>query len=494
MALAQLTDGAWGWTDTAGLRQIQRLADVDPLALVATPIRRRRRAAWPHERARRNRLDRPALRALGADRRRPGGTPPLAGYVLQASVEKALATPWRQRQAEPARRLHLDRALRRRQVERRAPCRKSGRRRATSNARSRATSRATTLSATLRRRPSRTSQGAGTSSRLPEAGWACARRLRHAARRCVRLDTAAGRRSAAATRRRAHRRAVDGRGATPALGGTAHPRRARKAARARGVERRRRAPPAGSRRTRDPQRRPARRDRHPPPVLRAVCRAGGPRDARREWAKVQGRFQDIPSSRRRRDGRAAGPRDHRADLRRARWTAHRRRLRSPRTTAGRPGTLSALPRRAPGRSTRSRRCCWDPVSRAAVRPERAQRLRLPLAPPSRPAFQEFLQTPEIGATYDPAMLWDYLAANFGMALASGNDGGRFSLAFEAIERRVPRVGRCTSPLPSRPRSSSSSATVRALALADDFLALVRPAGRRSRRRAPRSRICSTGRC
>jgi len=34
MAMAQLTDGAWRWTDTAGLRQIQRVDAIDPLTLL----------------------------------------------------------------------------------------------------------------------------------------------------------------------------------------------------------------------------------------------------------------------------------------------------------------------------------------------------------------------------------------------------------------------------------------------------------------------------
>lgn len=36
MRLEDVTDGAWRWTDTAGLRQIQRLDDVDPLRLITT--------------------------------------------------------------------------------------------------------------------------------------------------------------------------------------------------------------------------------------------------------------------------------------------------------------------------------------------------------------------------------------------------------------------------------------------------------------------------
>lgn len=35
MAMPVVTKGAWGWTDTAGLRQIQRLGAIDPLVLAA---------------------------------------------------------------------------------------------------------------------------------------------------------------------------------------------------------------------------------------------------------------------------------------------------------------------------------------------------------------------------------------------------------------------------------------------------------------------------
>lgn len=40
MGLEALTNGAWIWTDTAGLRQIQRVSDVDAMALIS--------AAYPH--------------------------------------------------------------------------------------------------------------------------------------------------------------------------------------------------------------------------------------------------------------------------------------------------------------------------------------------------------------------------------------------------------------------------------------------------------------
>jgi hypothetical protein len=41
MRLDDMTDEAWQWTDTAGLRQIQRRADVDPLALIEHAYERR---------------------------------------------------------------------------------------------------------------------------------------------------------------------------------------------------------------------------------------------------------------------------------------------------------------------------------------------------------------------------------------------------------------------------------------------------------------------
>jgi hypothetical protein len=44
MHLAELTNGAWQWTDTAGLRQVQKRSEVDPLALVASAYSARRPA------------------------------------------------------------------------------------------------------------------------------------------------------------------------------------------------------------------------------------------------------------------------------------------------------------------------------------------------------------------------------------------------------------------------------------------------------------------
>jgi hypothetical protein len=45
MAMEQFTGGAWDWTDTAGLRQIQRSADMDALALLSRAFPSARAAA-----------------------------------------------------------------------------------------------------------------------------------------------------------------------------------------------------------------------------------------------------------------------------------------------------------------------------------------------------------------------------------------------------------------------------------------------------------------
>lgn len=158
------------------------------------------------------------------------------------------------------------------------------------------------------------------------------------------------------------------------------------------------------------------------------------REARQEWAKVQGRFHDIAF--------LSGADETVALLGRA-------------ITAGHPASAEAtacsvaeeVAKRRPTDVpvlARALANTWPlnpvtalllgPVSRARfAQNERSVFGFLSSAEPS--GFQDFLEhASNDGATYDPAMLWDYLAANFGMALAGGNDGSRFSLAYEAIER------------------------------------------------------------
>lgn len=158
------------------------------------------------------------------------------------------------------------------------------------------------------------------------------------------------------------------------------------------------------------------------------------RDARQEWAKVQGRFHDIPF--------LSGADETVALLGRAISAEH------PPTAEEVARTVAdEVAKRRPTDTHILARALADtwplnpvtalllgPVSRARfAQNERSVFGFLSSAEPS--GFQDFLDhADEAGATYDPAMLWDYLAANFGMALAGGSDGSRFSLAYEAIER------------------------------------------------------------
>lgn len=158
------------------------------------------------------------------------------------------------------------------------------------------------------------------------------------------------------------------------------------------------------------------------------------RDARQEWAKVQGRFHDIAF--------LSGADETVALLGRAIAADH------PRSAEEAAAFVAAeVAKRRPTDANALAKALaetWPlnpvtalllgPVSRARfAQNERSVFGFLSSAEPS--GFQEFLEhASDAGATYDPALLWDYLAANFGMALAGGNDGSRFSLAYEAIER------------------------------------------------------------
>lgn len=50
-------------------------------------------------------------------------------------------------------------------------------------------------------------------------------------------------------------------------------------------------------------------------------------------------------------------------------------------------------------------------------------------------FKEFLtEGGDVSGTYDPPMIWDYLQTNFGLALSASSESAQFSLACEAVER------------------------------------------------------------
>ncbi|MEO7179162.1 MAG: hypothetical protein ABIW83_09985 [Allosphingosinicella sp.] len=197
------------------------------------------------------------------------------------------------------------------------------------------------------------------------------------------------------------------------------------------------------------------------------------REARREWAKVQGRFHDIAF--------LAGADETVALLGRA--------------ITSKPPASASVHARAAAEAVGRRRpadvgalasllaATWplNPVTALLLGPVSRQRFAQNersvfgfLASAEPAGFQEFLAT-ATDATYDPSLLWDYLAGNFGMALASGQDGGRFSLAFEAIERAGARGG------PLHVALTKSAAVIEffrngsGVALADEFFALSVPA-------------------
>lgn len=159
------------------------------------------------------------------------------------------------------------------------------------------------------------------------------------------------------------------------------------------------------------------------------------RDSRNEWAKVQGRYQDIAF--------LSGADETVALLGQAISATKRPDAARIRAEA----VAKAVAARRPTDATLlADGLCntWplNPVTALLLGPVSRQRFAqnerslfgfLSSAEPC--GFQEFLaSTSDPELDYSPALLWDYLAANFGMALANGNDGSRFSLAFEAIER------------------------------------------------------------
>ena len=208
------------------------------------------------------------------------------------------------------------------------------------------------------------------------------------------------------------------------------------------------------------------------------------RDARQEWAKVQGRFHDIAFLSGADEtvallGRAISCTVH-PDLAKvsARDVAKAVALRRPTEVDVLTQALTATWPLNPVTAL-----LLGPVSRARfAQNERSVFGFLSSAEPA--GFQDFLQATEAGeATYDPARLWDYLASNFGMALAGGNDGNRFSLAFEAIERAAVKGGDTHVALTKAAAVIEFFRNGSGLALADDILAHAVPGIDADQRRA-----------
>jgi hypothetical protein len=193
------------------------------------------------------------------------------------------------------------------------------------------------------------------------------------------------------------------------------------------------------------------------------------REARQEWAKVQGRYQDIAFLSGADEtvallGRAitvieppAGVRDRAAEV--AKAVAKRRPTEVDLLADALTATWPLNPVTA---------LLLGPVSRQRfAQNERSVFGFLSSAEPA--GFQDFLTSAGESETYDPARLWDYLAANFGMALAGGSEGGRFSLAFEAIERAAAKGSPLHVALTKTAAMIEFFRNGSGLVVADDFL-------------------------
>lgn len=198
------------------------------------------------------------------------------------------------------------------------------------------------------------------------------------------------------------------------------------------------------------------------------------RNARAEWAKVQGRYQDIAFLSGADEtvallGRAITAKAPRAARDRAVLVAEAVAKRRPTETAALAAALADTWPLNPVTAL-----LLGPVSRARfAQNERSVFGFLSSAEPA--GFQEFLENAEGNEpSYDPARLWDYLAANFGMALASGADGNRFSLAFEAIERAGAKGSALHVALTKSAAVIEFFRNGSGVALADDFLTAAVP--------------------
>ncbi|RVD31755.1 ATP-binding protein [Mesorhizobium sp. M4B.F.Ca.ET.017.02.2.1] len=200
------------------------------------------------------------------------------------------------------------------------------------------------------------------------------------------------------------------------------------------------------------------------------------RSARDEWAKVQGRFQNVPFVAQADEVAALLARAIHADE----TPAEARGLASK--------TALAISKRRPvdiALLTNVLADAWPlhPVSALLLGPMSRQRFAqnersvfgfLSSAEPH--GFQAHLAQTDVGdaSLYGPDQLWDYLVANFGTALSVGPDGNRMTLAIEAVERATLQ-GSVAARLTKSAAIIELFRNGSGLAVADDILALCAPA-------------------
>jgi hypothetical protein len=163
------------------------------------------------------------------------------------------------------------------------------------------------------------------------------------------------------------------------------------------------------------------------------------REARDEWAKVQGRFVDIPLVAASDEvieliGRAINVDGAVIDTSGVAFCVHEI---AKAIRARRPGTPATI--------EQSLAKCWPlhPVTAALLGPiskrkfgqnERSTFGFLASREPN--GFMEFLEgsPAEVGSMYEPARYWDYLCANLEPAILASPDGHRWAVAVDAVER------------------------------------------------------------
>jgi hypothetical protein len=160
------------------------------------------------------------------------------------------------------------------------------------------------------------------------------------------------------------------------------------------------------------------------------------RETRDEWAKIQGRFIDIPL--------IAGV-DEVVDLLRRAIVSDRR---HPSTADNAEAIAKSIKSRRPGSAgdlARRLDACWPlhPVTAAVLGPMSRRRFGqnersvfgfLSSAEPG--GFQEFIKntTDNSGRLFGPDMFWDYLRINLEPAILASNDSHRWAQAVDAVER------------------------------------------------------------
>lgn len=158
------------------------------------------------------------------------------------------------------------------------------------------------------------------------------------------------------------------------------------------------------------------------------------KEARDDWAKVQGRFIDIPLSPTggeqlellaRAISSKGGPKSHDQTAMEIAGYIKRYRTDAP------PDTAAVLKRCWPLHPITA--CLLGPISRRRF--GQNQRSLFAFLNSREPrGFQEFIRTASIHDVYYPEQLFDYLQLNFEHAILASPDGHRWSLAIDAIER------------------------------------------------------------